>query len=137
MKHYKRDNVYKNSSKTLTFNPETLFGYSYQWYAIVRPHPTKPGVIINNYNYSTTTVKHKYKIMRLCEQLGIEIVDRIEAPRGLNNVESAIQYLEDRIRNNIEYSKKPRIRETTREKLFKECLQLKNNINTLKMIISK
>lgn len=95
MEHLKKANIYKNSPGTCTFNPDTKKAYSYSWWLFVSPINGK--LVFNNYNYSPTTCKHQWKLRSLLSTLGLTIDLTIEAPKGLQDLESAIKHYETKI----------------------------------------
>jgi hypothetical protein len=87
MKYFKRANVYKNTTGTNHFNPETFQAYSYDWWCCVKRFGGLK--VFNTYRYSKTTAKHQSKAKHLLISLG-ENVDsyiRIECPKGLQSIE--------------------------------------------------
>jgi len=80
MKLFTRLGIYKNSSGTLTFNPETKEAFSYEWYQLVGEFKGK--VFLNKFRYSRTTGKHVQEIRSLLKELGISFI-AIEASHGL------------------------------------------------------
>lgn len=88
MKYMKRSNTYKASN--VVFNNETLEAMSYDWWVFTKVIGTK--LIFNDYRYSNTTCRHQWKVRRLLRDLGLSISYEIEAPKGLQNLNSAINY---------------------------------------------
>ena len=66
MKYFSRANIYKASN--VSFNPENNIALSYDWYQLTRV--INGTMILNNYGYSNTTIKHVYKVRRLLADLG-------------------------------------------------------------------
>ena len=85
MKYYSRLKLYK--APNLVFNPATKKAYSYKWYELVSVINGK--LVLNTYRYSNTTARHYREVSCLLDKLGINIDMRIEAPKGLQNLESA------------------------------------------------
>lgn len=104
MRFYTRSNTYKASN--LTFCLNTMTGYSYEWYELVKPIAGK--LVLNNFNYSATTVRHIYKIRKLLAKLGIQINMEIEAPRGLQDLHLAKKHYESQIIELQNLIKKPK-----------------------------
>ena len=101
MKYYSRADLYKAAN--VTFNPKTVVAYSYAWWRFVEVIDNL--VVFNSYQYSNATIKHQYKVRRLLQQLDIPINLIIEAPQGLQDLNSSIlhyfrliQQLEDKIK---------------------------------------
>jgi hypothetical protein len=80
MKYYPRLKQYKASN--VAYDIESEIATSYKWYVLAKR--IKGHMVVNTYNYSSTTIKHMYKIFKLFRELGIEYTT-IEAPRGLQN----------------------------------------------------
>lgn len=93
MKYFSKLKLYKAAN--VTFNPETCEAYSYGWWRFVAVIGGK--LVFNNYNYSTTTSGHQRKVRALLCDLGHEIAVAVHAPRGLQDVASAIGYYEREI----------------------------------------
>jgi len=86
LKFYRRLNLYKASN--LVYNPVTKIALSYNWYQIYK---VINGIrCLNTYNYSATTVKHISKMRR---HFGYDPnIFEFEAPRGLQDLDRAIEY---------------------------------------------
>ena len=73
MKYFKKLGIYKNSTGSNKFNPDTLQATSYNWwiYSMVVPIDTgKKVLVFNNYSYSSTTNTHQSEtrsLLRLLE----------------------------------------------------------------------
>lgn len=111
----KRRNGFYEASN-VRFIPETLQAFSYGWWQFTMPY--KGGVIFNCFNYSNSTNKHQWKVRRLLQDLGIKIVEEVEAPRGLQgSLGDAAEYHRLRALRLIEETKKPGTRkEKNRER---------------------
>lgn len=77
------------------FDPISLRAVSYNWWLFVAKIGGK--LVFNSFTYSNTTTKHQSKVKSLLRQLGIAIDTHIEAPQGLNNLDSSIKYYENQI----------------------------------------
>lgn len=88
MKLMKRSCLYQASN--VTFNPETIRAYSYNWWRFV--DVIDGLVVFNDYRYSATTSKHQSKVRGLMEDLGIRIDLFISSPRGLQSLDSALEF---------------------------------------------
>ena len=93
MKYYSRLKLYKASN--VTFDPIQCRVYSYDWWRFVDRIRGK--VIFNSYTYSNSTVKHQFKLRRLLESLNINVDIMLKAPRGLQDLDSAVRYYESEI----------------------------------------
>lgn len=116
----KRSGVFQDSN--VYFNPITIHATSYKWWDMVRV--INGLVVFNSYRYSISTSKHQYKVERLMDQLGIKIDVRIEAPKGLQNLESAVTLYQNRIDELLAEIASPRSRK-------KKNIERKHEINRL------
>lgn len=94
MKFYKKAGIYKNSTGTNYFNPSTMRALSYDWWCYFKV--IDGSTVFNAYRYSNTTARHQSHLRSLLEDLGIEIDHIIEAPKGLDNLESALELYKSR-----------------------------------------
>ncbi len=118
MKYYKTLKCYKASN--FYFSPETMHATSYRWYDLFKR--INGQTVLNSYNYSPSTCKHISKMRKLANDLNIKIDLEIQAPRGLQNLDSAISLYESEIQDAKEHLLKPRIRQTTKDRLAKEIV---------------
>lgn len=130
LKLMKRSGIYKASN--VTFNPETCQAYSYDWWRFV----DRIGglVIFNSYGYSNSTRKHQYKVKRVMESLGIKVDFEVEAPKGLQDLDSALRHYEYKISKLLGELSNPRTRRSTNERRREElarCEQVLKLIRTL------
>lgn len=87
--------MYKASNVTL--NAETLEARSYDWWVFAKFINGK--LVFNNYGYSNTTRRHQSKVLNLIvNKLLVKIDYFIEAPKGLQRLESAIDHYEREIK---------------------------------------
>jgi hypothetical protein len=90
LRYYKKLGLFKASN--VAFYPTTLEATSYDWWVFVKRIGGK--IVFNSFRYSPTTNKHQSKVRSLLEQLGINIDFEISAPKGLQNLQSAIDHYE-------------------------------------------
>lgn len=82
-----RANLFSSTTGHVTFNPEDMKGYSYQWYCLTK---RINGIqVLNSYGYSSTTIKHVWAMRSLFKILGVEYIE-LEAPRGLQELDYAL-----------------------------------------------
>ena len=77
-KYYPRLKIYKNSTGTFTYNPETGEAHSYTWWKFAMVY--KGVRIFNGYRYSPSTGRHQY------DYISIVDFDRglyVHIPQGL------------------------------------------------------
>ncbi len=93
VRYFERAGIYKGSN--FTFNPKTLTAYSYDWWRFVEKIGSR--IVFNDFRYSNTTARHQWKIKNLLRDLGIHVDMELEAPGGLQNLNSAIELYRERI----------------------------------------
>lgn len=134
MKYFKRANIYKNSSGSNTFNPETFRAYSYSWWRYVEDFD---GILVfNTYRISNTTAKHQSDMRSLLIDLGYDL-DKfwfIEAPRGLQDLNSAKEYYQLKIRRLETEIAKPRTHKTKNKERLGEINGCKAAISMIKKL---
>jgi outer membrane murein-binding lipoprotein Lpp len=94
LKYFKKLHVFKGDN--VQFNPLSFEAHSYKWYSFTKLIGGK--LVFNDYSYSPTTSKHLSKVKELLSQLGIKIDTFIQAPKGLDSLNSAVSYYETRIK---------------------------------------
>jgi hypothetical protein len=84
LKWYPKLKIFKRTARaTVSFNPETMEAFSYDWWCFVKVFKGK--VVFNEYRYSNTTSNHQRKVKHLLRQLGIKIDLFVNSPKGLQN----------------------------------------------------
>lgn len=131
MKHFKRTNLYKASN--VTFNPETIEAFSYDWWCFVKKINGK--VIFNSYKYSPTTGNHQYKVRSLLKELNIKIDFEIECPSGFQSNDfdisidkhysAEIEELKEKIAKPRSQSRKNKERQAEIDRLAQLCVDFK------------
>lgn len=125
MKYMKRANIYKASN--VTFSPETMRAYSYDWWLFTDVIGGK--LVFNWYTYSNTTAKHQRKVYALLrDELGREPDVGIEAPQGLQNLQSAIDLYNERINDLYAQIAKPGTRKLKNEERTVEIVECRAKI---------
>lgn len=134
MKHFKKANIYKNSTGSNTFHPSKNEAYSYDWWCYFKDFN---GVkVFNSYTYSNTTSKHQNSLLSLLDDLGYN-VDHfwdIECPEGLQDLkglDSGIELYKTRIQELIKLINK---KGTKRSKNEERSQLIVNYQNKIKMI---
>lgn len=110
MKYFTRSKQYRASN--VYFDTVTESAWSYEWYCMAKRINGR--MVLNNYNYSNSTIKHVSKVWLLFTSLGIEF-DTIECPRGLQNLDSATVYYQNKIAS-------------LQAEIMKRCSQAKKNM---------
>lgn len=87
VKYFSRLHEFKGSN--FGFDPMTGDGHSYRWYALTKV--IKGNLVLNAYGYSNQTCNHRNELSSLFRKLGIKYLE-LEAPRGLQNLDSAMVY---------------------------------------------
>jgi hypothetical protein len=88
VKFYKTLGIFKASN--VSFDPAKFEARSYKWWIFVKVIGDR--VIFNSYSYSPSTSKHQSKVRSLLDTLGIKVDVSIEAPRGLQDLDSALNH---------------------------------------------
>jgi len=128
MRFYKRLNCYKNSSGTLVYYPETGKSYSYDWYLL--SDRVKGITVLNTYNYSNTTNRHRYFMQRSLGHVDLAI----EAPRGLQNLDATLAHYKGMIEELEQAIKRPRSRAKTNEQRRAKIDKYKATLDTIKRL---
>ena len=135
MKYFKRLKLYK--SNECLYNPETMEATSYNWWVFIK---LINGVLVfNNYNYSPSTIKHQYKVRDLLRELEIDIDITIEAPKGLQDLNSAIAHYDYLIKELNDAIAKPRSQKKKNLERQKQILELevtKSKVKGLKLKVA-
>lgn len=133
MKYQTRAGLYKASN--VTFNPSTNEAFSYDWWKFVKTIGQL--TVFNSYPYSVSTRRHQYKVKRLLQELGIQIHADIEAPLGLDRLDTALGHYQSRLSSLKGAMIKPRIRQATKDKIEADIVACKSKIkqvnNLMKM----
>lgn len=95
MKYKKQVNAYKNSTGSCLFDVTTCTAVSYGWWQFVKR--IGDHIVFNNYYYSISTRKHQNAIKDLLKTLKIDINFYVEAPEGLQNIDSAFAKIDNDI----------------------------------------
>lgn len=90
MKYFKRLNLYKDYSGNNQYNPETETATSYGWWTYYKFIGNTP--VFNCYSYSVTTSRHQRALRDLLRIDSRDAVLWIEAPQGLQDLNSSITY---------------------------------------------
>lgn len=93
LKYFKRLKTFKLSN--VEFNPNTMIATSYDWWEFVKK--INGYVVFNDYSYSVSTRKHQHRVTTLLNQLGINIDIYIESPKGLQNLNSSVEFYKNKI----------------------------------------
>ena len=133
MKWVKSRNQWEASN--VTFDPSTLIAKSYGWWvfcARIGGH-----VVFNDYGYSVSTRGHQRKVARRLELDGInrsEIVT-VECPRGLQDLQSGIDYAREKIAALEAEISKPRTQKGRNEQRRDEIVNWQLQIVTLENLM--
>lgn len=130
MKYYSRAGIYKASN--LKFDPSQMKAFSYDWYELFSSIGNTN--VINNYRYSVSTIKHRYKIERLLRDLGIEIHTAIEAPRGLQDLDSSITLYNKRIADLYAAAEKKGSKQKKNEERMAAVVELRKKIKQVEQL---
>lgn len=114
-KQFKASNVY--------FDVEKCQAYSYEWWRFV----DRIGglVVFNDYSYSISTNKHQQKVRRVLEELGLQVDVTIRAPKGLQQIEAALDYYTINMLQIQERLNRPRTNTSTKIRLRAQLAQMR------------
>ena len=118
MKYFKTLGIYKNSTGSNTFNPETKEARSYNHWQYTRVHDGK--LIFNNYSYSNSTSKHQGETWRLLNYKADLTLNRTS--KSLDNLDIALL---DEIRETLYNS------ELLIQNILKKGTRVNTNVNRL------
>jgi hypothetical protein len=116
----------------VSFSPETQEAYSYGWWRFVER--IGPYLVFNSYRYSVTTAKHQREVQWLLEDLGLSMDLYIEAPTGLQDLESALSHYASRIFVLQELISRKGSRKAKNADRLKEITTLQIKIATIQML---
>jgi hypothetical protein len=119
LQYRKTLNIFKATN--VDFNAETMLGHSYDWYELTKS--LKGRVVLNSYNYSPTTCKHISKVRSVLSMLGIRYVE-LEAPKGLQNLDVALEHVVSELGTAIVENKYARIKSKRSIQYFERQLKL-------------
>jgi hypothetical protein len=120
--------------QNLTFDPETFEGRSYRWYLISAKIGGK--IVVNNYPYSRTTMRHYSEIMIMLRSLGVEEIYSISAPSGLRNKTQTVNYYKNEISKYEGQIARPRSRASTNASRREHISNLKKGLDLYLNLIS-
>lgn len=81
--------VFKNGRGTFAIDLVNETGHSYDWWVMLKR--IKGHLVLNTYRYSNNTSKHISKAHDILKSLGIKYLE-IAAPRGLQDLDSAVHH---------------------------------------------
>lgn len=138
MRYFSKSNLYKNSTGTNCYNPETGQAHSYDWWCYVKVIGGK--TVFNDYYYSPTTCKHQSAMRNLLRELGIKIDLVVSCPAGLQSseaVESVTKYYGNLISDLKSKIANPRSREATNEERRREISHYAEKAVTFKILVEE
>lgn len=89
-RYYQRAGIFKGNKGNCIFNPATGHATSYDWYDLAKR--IKGVQILNTYCYSNQTAKHIGKVRSVLVALNIRY-QCLEAPKGLQNLDVALEHM--------------------------------------------
>ena len=132
MKYFKRLNVYKNSTGSNKVDLSNRYAISYDWWEYLK---IINGILVfNSFYYSPSTSKHQSDCLRLLREHGLEPALRIESPKGLQNLNSAIEHYECMIRELQQQIDKPRSRQAKNQDRQLKIVFYKHQIERVKCL---
>ena len=119
---YEADNVW--------FDANTSTAMSYNWWVFVKK--INGLVVFNNHGYSHATMGHQRKVRALLNTLGITIDLEVKCPKGLQDLESGIEFATSKISENE--AALVRGRKANRARRLEAINALKEQINIIKSL---
>ncbi len=128
-------------ASNVCFYPESLEAYSYNWWKFLTTYKGK--VLFNNYNYSTTTNRHQYKVLSELDSRDIKIHLMLRyTDKGFQlGVETVLRdeifcaHVE--IQDLITLINKPKTRKTTNEKRKERIQEIKDHIGAVEALLER
>jgi len=137
LKYFKKLNVYKNSTGSNYFDPETMVATSYNWWVYLKR--IKGKLVFNDYSYSPSTSGHQSALKGVLKDLGIKIDIIVFCRQGLTD--SGInEAIEDKFKSIVELEiliARKGSKKETNEFRKKQIKKLNNDIETLQSIGGK
>lgn len=128
--YFKKLKVFK--AKNNSFDPATFRAYSYAWWRYVDRINGK--IVFNDYRYSNCTSKHQSNMRSLLSELNIKVDLYIEAPKGLQDLDAAIEMYEGRIQDLIALIQNPNTRAAKNESRKREVKEYLKKIEAIKAL---
>jgi hypothetical protein len=127
LKYYKRLNIYKNSTNTVSYNPVLKEAWSYNWKFCSMVNGT---LVFNNYNWSPTTCRHQSAVRRVLTDLKINFVEvNLGQTRPENvNLERVTQMFRDIIEKQCEVELSTRVESWAHASRVRELETMKQNL---------
>lgn len=111
----------------------TMQATSYGWWTMLKRINGK--LVFNSYRYSTSTTRHQSKVRETLRNLGIKVDVEIEAPKGLQDLQSAVEFYERRIQALVVEIEKPRSQKAKNKERVKEIKRTQEKIKTVKALM--
>ncbi len=126
LNYIKKDDAYYNSTKTNYYSETKEMAVSYNhWCYLLRINGT---LVFNNYNYSPTTCKHQRDTQAMLQNKDYV---SINSPKGLHNLDSAVEYYRFEIEELVKAMANPRSRASTNERRKKAIEGLEGKLEIL------
>lgn len=94
-------------------------------------------MVFNDYRYSVTTAKHQAKVRELMFQLKITADLRVEAPRGLQDLESAVKWHLEQCEELQQKIKSPRTRKEKNHERAQEIMTHLAKVDAIRGLLAK
>ncbi len=130
VRFFSREAVFKSSN--FFFDPKTLYATSYGWYPLLKV--IKGKLVLNNYYYSRSTIKHVIRLYRILDLLGIKIDYVIQAPQGLDDLDASVRHYERLIASVRQQLCNPRSKKALREVRLARLVELKKTLVVVKRL---
>lgn len=115
------------------FDPKRMEATSFRWWYFVKRIGGK--VVFNDYSYSSYTTRHQRKVERTMEALGIKVDVVIQAPKGLQDLPTALLAYQTQIKNLTMLIQKPGTRKAKNEERAARIRELQERVKTVQALI--
>ena len=114
------------------FSLESLTGHSYGWWNMVQV--INGLVVFNWYSYSSSTSKHQRKVSNLLDDLGLKVDLRIDARKGLQDLDTAISDYQYEITQLVHEINKPRTHKAKNEERAERIKKIQAKIEHIQAL---
>lgn len=126
--------IWSDSSKHLVYKHEEGIATSYHWLRLAKRLPDGQWVL-NTHSYSQQTNQHRSTLERFFQANGFHIGYRVEAPKGLQMLDMAQDYLRDERAKAWRDLDRPRIRKHTKQRFEERIDYLNDQIISVRRLI--
>lgn len=131
LKYFTKLKVWKASN--VSYDPHRELALSYGWWIMVKR--INGLLVFNDYAYSTSTRAHQRKVRKLLDEMGVTIDLFIQAPKGLQDLDSAEEFYNNRIVDLQNEIAKPRANKLKNEERYASIVKLRHKLAELSTIM--